>query len=243
MNELAPLFKLFQQIGAPSGTLILALIGVIVWMGKQYLKLRAELDSLNTNRGQRRREAIQDAWTQINALKAQGLTPEEFEQAKSQILATVQLSLPSPKGKNEEGAQRGPSTVDFNKAFPEGTQRVSQFFGALVQFGFFGVWGLGWGFGMGMFFVPVVYYVAKSVYSILANGELLKGLLYIILLLLVLLAGIGLVVVPAVVALWQAALGLLKFINLIVRSSKLSAFLVCMEDLGNSVQRVTKRAT
>ena len=209
----SPVQRWITALASDSGITMFLLFGVgpaIFYLGRQYLKLRRELNALQHSRSQQKRDAVVDAWDKIQQLESRNIPKKDMARAKRRILDTlegdnidaVEKSDISKEDANEVG--RGSGKIEES--------RVTAFLAGMMAFGFFGVWGLAWGGGGVFLSIPFIREIWSWVEDSLTTGSHFGTLLKSGVLALAILASIGLWVLPAIAALLLAVEGLLKMV-------------------------------
>lgn len=209
MNEIVTALTLLSESSTrPWVLLILTLLISVVWLARQYVKLRNEINTIRSGEGQQNRDAVVDAMEKIALLEGKGLTPQEMEMAKARILSTIQFDKNKPRNRQFDSKAPPASTDGLNEDLPlEPTSRFGKFLSSLFTFGLFGIWGLGWGTATFAFFTSGMFDLWDWTMASLSTGEVLSFVYRITLTVLITLAVAGLGVVPTIIAALTSAWG------------------------------------
>jgi len=243
MTEILQILKLKSEGNSQSEMLlVLALLASVIWLARQYFKLRSEINDIKNGEGQQSRNAVIDAMEKVVALQGKGLNAHEFEMAKAQILSTIHFDQSKTRDQNQ---QSDAATVqitqeDPNTDFPlEPTSRLGRLVSSLFAFGFFGIWGLGWGSATVGFFSSSMFDLWDWAMVPFATGEALHFIGRVAMTVLIILAVAGLGIVPTIMAALASVWSLSTMIGTIVPNRLTDAIdraLVSARDkhIGNS---------
>lgn len=214
MTEITKLLSLLK--GSPSIVLIITLLITVIYFIRQVIQLRAELQNISRNSSQSKRDSVIDAWEKIKTLESHGLASEDFERAKMQILSTINTPLNQVEVTTELQSQNDEAdSVATSDQEPE-VSRLSTFFEGLMGFGFYGVWSMGWGFGMGSFALGAVSTAWTATAEAFSADGLFSGLFYTLLLVVAVLFSAGLWLLPTLSALVQCILSGLQMVSALI---------------------------
>ena len=132
---------------APNYFLVVLALALVGWIGIKAWRTHVELRGLLQDFKEQKSNAIADAWLKIRELRKEGLTGSEFEAAKKAIL--------DPLIKPREGEDKIAKSDKHPVVSRAESNRFSLFIQGIVHFGFFTVWSAGWGYGWGVFVVPL----------------------------------------------------------------------------------------
>lgn len=200
---------------APTYILVLLVVAVAVWLGLQFWKVHIQWTRIARTYPQHKRDAIDDAWLKIEDLKKRGLTETEFEDAKAQILATLENQ------KDEQEKTLG--QIKHPKVVATEENRLSIFIQGITHFGFFGIWSVGWGLGWGMFGVPIFSVLWHWAFG--GENHVLTTAWKTAVLLIAGFAAVGFWILPTVLAFLAAIRGFLNMVTA-VRPNKYTLVLV-----------------
>lgn len=214
-----PFIQLVQALGAPGMALGLALLGAVLWLGRQVLILRRDIGKLRDDVGRSSRDSIKETWELVLEMRAkEGLSADDKYLVESQLLSTIKHHMPrsslEPRTIRAPIASMNESTnSEVAEDSTKEKSRLTTFLNGLASFGFLGIWSLGWGIGTVSYFVPILLELFPWVTIAFSAGELLSGFGRATLFLLACLAIIGLGVLPAVAAALGAVVALAAMIG------------------------------
>ena len=209
--------------------LVVSIIPAVFWLFRQILKIRSQLNELRHSSSQQDRDAIMDAYDRIEILKSRNMPEEDFAIARSRILATLERPDTAAAGTPDISRQ----VIAATEQRPEETEesRVRAFMAALVQFGFFGIWGLAWGGSGAVFSLEAIKLLWVSISDSFSAGLLFATGWQSGALLLAILAAVGLFVLPAVGALLTGFDGLLRMVSAVRPNSVTQGCSAMLADL------------
>ena len=211
--------------------LVVSIIPAVLWLFRQILKIRSQLNELRHSNSQQDRDAIMDVSDKIEILKSRNMPEEDFAMARSRLLATLERPGTAVAGTPDISRQ----VIAATEQRPEETEEsgVRAFMAALVQFGFFCIWGLAWGGSGAVFSLEVIKFLWGKI-----SGSFSAELLFTTgwqsgALLLAILAAVGLFVLPAVGALLTGFDGLLRMVSAVRPNSVTQSGSAMLADLKN----------
>ena len=193
----------FKFENAPQYVFVVLAIAAIIWICLQIAKTRIKYKKLRHSYPQQARNAVSDAWSKISDLEKKGLSKDEFELAKKQILETLGAETSKMKS-----AVAQPETPDVSS---KQETRLHIFFNGVAAFGFFGIWSLGWGAGWGMSLLPLSDVLWSWAFN--EHNNTITIVWKTVVLILGVLALVGFWIVPTIFAFLSAIRGLLDMIT------------------------------
>lgn len=177
-------------------------------LGLRYLKLRFKAKKLSQKRPQQRRDEIYDAHKKARDLETLGYTGSELERVKNQLLATIEHDQVSEGDDSSESIVRHELSNE--------TSAGKLFLTGIIEFGFFGIWSIGWGLSFALFLIPSVGDMWS--WAVDPNYGIWTFTWRVIALLFGAIALIGLWIVPTIVGLMRCFAGLLMMIAVLFPS-------------------------
>ena len=212
------LSDLFSTPHAPALIFVfgaISVLPVLAWYLVQSRKLRILEKKLESEQSQQHRDDIFDIHKKIAELKRDaGYDEDELERVKAQLVATLRPGK-TPEGPNPVATVETvqlPVTADSvaTQLHSTGHSSAKLFLTGLFQFGFLGIWSLGWGIGFGLILVPAAGDIWA--WATVQEGGGWTPIWRAMVLLFGALALVGLWIVPTVGAFLGSVAGLLKML-------------------------------
>ena len=185
----------------------LAVIG-LGWLGLQYMQQRLKAEKLSLKRSQQRRDEIFDAHKKARDLETLGYTGNELERVKNQLLATIEHD------QVPEGDDSSESIVRHELSHETSAGKL--FLSGIIEFGFFGIWSIGWGLSFALFLIPSVGDI--WIWAVNSNYGIWTFTWRVIAMLFGAIALIGLWIVPTIIGFMRCFAGLLRMIAVLFPS-------------------------